>query len=152
MINSINFVNNRINYPLRQVDNKNYKIFNQTQTDYFVSQREQALPYVAEVLGHSQNEDEIVNYLYIFNNMIDTGIKNTNKMYPVLSRFNNTNSPEIQTFLAGIYRKLQVPDAFGPLVAMLIKNSVNPQRTYFDANEEIGGAILSYISDKFKVN
>lgn len=55
-------------------------------------------------------------------------------------------------FLAGIYRKIQVPDAFGPLVNMLIKNSIdppNPNQT-FDPNEEIGGAILSYLSDNFR--
>ena len=72
-------------------------------------------------------------------------------MYPTLSRFNETKSPNIQTFLAGIYRKTQVPDAFGPLVKMLIQNSLNPQpNDIFDPNEEIGGAILSYVSDRFR--
>ena len=66
------------------------------------------------------------------------------------SRFNNTTSPNIQTYLAGIYRKTQVPDAFGPLVKMLIQNSLRPQTSNFDPNEEIGGAILSYISDRFR--
>ena len=129
---------------------KNYRTFDKTKTDYLVSQRERALPYLAEVLGHSQNEKEIVEDLFILNKSIDAGTKDVKKMYPVLSRFNNTTSPEIQTFLAGIYRKLQVPDAFGPLCEMLIRNSINPQKSYFDPNEEIGGAILSYLSDRFK--
>ena len=69
-------------------------------------------------------------------------------MYPTLARFNQTKSPNVQTYLAGIYRKTQVPDAFGPLVCMLIQNSVNPPKPpqYFDPNEEIGGAILSYLA------
>ena len=72
-------------------------------------------------------------------------------MYPALSRFNDTKSPNIQTFLAGIYRKTQVPDAFGPLVKMLVQNSINPTpNPYFDPNEEIGGAILSYLSDRYR--
>lgn len=71
-------------------------------------------------------------------------------MYPVLARFNNTTSPNIQTFLAGIYRKIQVPDAFGPLVKMLIQNSMRPQTANFDPNEEIGGAILSYLNPRFR--
>lgn len=62
------------------------------------------------------------------------------------------DSPNIQTFLAGIYRKTQVPDAFGPLVKMLIQNSMRPQTSNFDPNEEIGGAILSYLSDRFRKN
>jgi len=124
---------------------RNYAIFNQQKVDCFVKQRENALPYVAYVLIHSNNEAQITEMLYIFNSMIDAGVKDTKKMYPVLARFNNTTSPNIQTFLAGIYRKMQVPDAFGPLVKMLIQNSLKPQTSNFDPNEEIGGAILAYL-------
>ena len=104
------------------------------------------------ILTHSNHEAQITETLYILDRMIDNGTKGIDKLYPIFSRFNNTNSPNIQTFLAGIYRKIQVPDAFGPLVKMLIQNSLqphNPQQT-FDPNEEIGGAILSYLSDRFR--
>jgi len=128
----------------------NYRTFNITRTQAYVAGRQAALPILAERLGKSQNENEIVEDLFILNSMIDNGVKDVESMYPVLSRFNNTTSPSIQTFLAGIYRKLQIPDAFGPLVAMLIKNSINPPNSNFDPNEEIGGAIISYLSDRFK--
>lgn len=128
----------------------NYCSFNQPKVDYFVKQKEQALPYLTDILQHSNNETQITETLYIVDRMIENGTKGVDKMYPVLSRFNNTNSPFIQTFLAGIYRKIQVPDAFGPLVAMLIRNSVNPPQTNFDPNEEVGGAILAYLSDSFR--
>ena len=60
---------------------------------------------------------------------------------------NNTKNPNIQTYLAGIYRKIKVPDAFGPLCVMLIQNAINPpQNCHFDPNEEIGGAILDYLA------
>lgn len=128
----------------------NYCSFNQPKVDYFVKQKEQALPYLTDILQHSNNEAQITETLYIVDRMIENGTKGVDKMYPTLSRFNNTNSPFIQTFLAGIYRKIQVPDAFGPLVAMLIRNSVNPPQTNFDPNEEVGGAILAYLSDRFR--
>lgn len=131
---------------------KNYRTFNPVKVTYLVNKKEQALPYLAEVLGHTQNENEIVEDLYILNKTIDAGTPDVKRMYPVLSRFNNTNSPEIQTFLAGIYRKLQIPDAFGPLVSMLIRNSFNPHYSTFDPNEEIGGAVLAYLSDRFNVD
>lgn len=130
--------------------NRNYTIVDKNKVDYFVSQKEASLPYLADILSHSNNEEQIVETLNILNSMLDNGVKGIDKMYPILSRFNNTNSPNIQTFLAGIYRKTQVPDAFGPLVKMLIQNSLNPQTSNFDPNEEIGGAILSYISDRFR--
>lgn len=125
--------------------NRNYTIVDKYKVDYFVKQRENALPYIADVLIHSNNEAQITETLYILNDMVDAGVKDVDKMYPVLARFNNTTSPNIQTFLAGIYRKIRVPDAFGPLISMLIRNSIQGQTSNFDPNEEIGGAILEYL-------
>ena len=130
--------------------NRNYTVVDKNKADYFVSQKEASLPYLADILAHSNNETQIVETLYIVDQMLDEGVKGVDKMYPVLARFNNTTSPNIQVFLAGIYRKTQVPDAFGPLVKMLIQNSLRPQTSNFDPNEEIGGAILSYLSDMFR--
>jgi hypothetical protein len=130
---------------------RNWTLFDQERVRYFVDQKEKALPYLSNVLSCSNNETQVVETLYILNRMLDNGTEGIDKMYPVLSRFNNTQSPNVQTFLAGIYRKTQVPDAFGPLVKMLIQNSLKPQQSsYFDPNEEIGGAILSYISPRFR--
>ena len=127
---------------------RNYCLFDQNKVDYFVKQKENALPYLTNILATSQNENEIVEALYITDRMLDNGTKGIEKLYPVFARFNNTQSPNIQTFLAGIYRKTQIPDAFGPLVKMLIQNSLKPynQNQPFDPNEEIGGAILSYLA------
>ena len=126
--------------------NRNYTLVDKNKVDFFVSQKEAALPYLADVLINSNNEAQITETLYIIDKMLDNGTKDVEKMYPVLARFNNTTSPNIQTFLAGIYRKTQVPDAFGPLIRMLIQNSLKPQTSNFDPNEEIGGAILSYLA------
>ncbi|MBQ8168147.1 hypothetical protein IJZ97_01865 [bacterium] len=129
----------------------NYTVVDPQKVDAFVKQGEKALPYISDILEHSNNEAQVTETLYILDRMIDGGTKGVDKMYPVLSRFNDTKSPNVQTFLAGIYRKTQVPDAFGPLVKMLVQNSINPNPTpYFDPNEEIGGAILSYLSDRYK--
>ena len=79
--------------------------------------------------------------------MIDEGNEDIKDLYPILSKYNNSKNPNIQTFLAGIYRKIKVPDAFGPLCAMLIQNAINPPKDcFFDPNEEIGGAILNYLA------
>lgn len=155
--NISNFLNTK---PLHSVgmsvqmpnSQRNYCLFNQQEVDYFVNQKENALPYLTNVLKTSNNEAQITETLYIMDRMIDNGTKGIDELYPVFSRFNNTTSPNIQTFLAGIYRKIQVPDAFGPLVKMLIQNSQKPAEPNlpFDPNEEIGGAILSYISDRWR--
>lgn len=138
-------IGNSVQMPNRQ---RNYCLFNQAEVDYFVNQKENALPYLTNVLQTSNNEAQITETLYIMDRMIENGTKGIDKLYPVFSRFNTTTSPNIQTFLSGIYRKIQVPDAFGPLVKMLIQNSMQPQNPNqpFDSNEEIGGAILSYLT------
>lgn len=136
--------------------NRNYCLFDKNRVDYFVSQKEAALPYLNQILQTSNDEKQITETLYILDRMLDNGTKGIKEMYPAFSRFNSTKSPNIQTFLAGIYRKTQIPDAFGPLVSMLIQNSLqNKNKTntslltahpaQFDPNEEIGGAILEYI-------
>ena len=124
---------------------RNYAIVDKNKVDYFVKQKESALQYLNDILINSNNEEQITETLYILNSMADSGTKGLDKLYPALSRFNSTQSPNIQTFLAGIYRKTLVPDAFGPLVKMLIQNSLKPQTSNFDPNEEIGGAILEYL-------
>ncbi|MBO6257183.1 hypothetical protein J6N69_04015 [bacterium] len=164
-INTINNQNCRPILPCRQNANwglrpninmpninRNYCLFDQNKVDYFVKQKENALPYLTDILEHSNNEAQVTETLYIMDRMIDNGTKGIDKLYPVFSRFNQTQSPNIQTFLAGIYRKIQVPDAFGPLCKMLIQNSLKPNspNQTFDPNEEIGGAILSYLSDRWR--
>lgn len=136
-----------INVQMPTMD-RNYCIFNQEKVDYFVSQRERAIPHLEDVLNTSKDEKEVVETLYIVDRMIDSGVKGVDKMYPSLAKYNDTTSPNVQTFLAGIYRKTKVPDAFGPLCSMLIKNSINPpdKSCGFDPNEEIGGAILDYLA------
>lgn len=121
----------------------NFRTFPQLTTDYFVKEGEKSFPAMSANLKSGKN---VVETLYILDRIQEKGTGDAGKLYPELSRYNKTSNPEIQTFLAGIYRKTQVPDAFGPLVTMLIQNALHPPKTYFDPNEEIGGAIISYFS------
>ncbi len=134
-----------VSYPNQT---RNYCVFS-PRVNERIKNGESELPVIKESLKNPLSEDEVIEDLFILNCMIDEGL-DVNKvaaLYPELSRYNGTNSPNIQTFLAGIYRKTKVPDAFGPLIAMLIRNSINPPpNANFDANEEIGGAILDYLA------
>lgn len=127
--------------------NRNYCRFDEVKVLYYLSKKEDALPLIENTLKTSNDEKEVCEALYISNRLLDNGVKGFDKMYPSFAKFNDTKSPNIQTFLAGVYRKTKVPDAFGPLWKMLIQNSVNPpkEKPLFDPNEEIGGAILDYL-------
>ena len=128
-----------VSYPNQY---RNYCLFDENRI-----QERKNLGIIKSSLENPQSKDEVVEDLYILNRMLDEGEKGIEELYPVLSRYNDTKSPDIQTFLAGIYRKTKIPDAFGPLISMRIKNSINPpQNAGFDPNEEIGGAILEYLA------
>jgi hypothetical protein len=128
-----------VSYPTQ---NRNYCIFDEKR----VSEKKD-LELLKKSLENPKNENEIVEDLYVLNCMLDEGEKGVAELYPTLSKYNNTKNPNIQTFLAGIYRKTKVPDAFGPLCVMLIQNAINPPKDcHFDPNEEIGGAILDYLA------
>lgn len=128
-----------------------YSIFDMNKVDVFVKNGERALPKLSNMLQNAQSEDEIVEGLYIADRMIDSGVKNMDKLYyPVFSRFNESKSPNVQTFLAGVYRKTLNPDAFGPLVKMMCTNIMNPPKSNFDPNEEVGGAVIQYIREAVK--
>ena len=120
---------------------QNYLTFPPLVTDYIIK----TAP-VAALADNLENRQHVVQSLYLLDRIHEAKTGDIKHLYPVLSKYNSTTNPEIQTFLAGIYRKIQVPDAFGPLISMLIRNSINPHNTYFDPNEEIGGAILSYLA------
>lgn len=109
--------------------------------------KRRSLEEIKTSLENPKSEDTVIEDLYELNLFLDEGHKEVAEIYPTLSKYNQTDSPNIQSFLAGIYRKTKVPDAFGPLIAMLVRNSINPPKNaQFDANEEIGGAILDYLA------
>ena len=150
-ISGVDSINNFRSVTELPSGKRNYTLVDKNKVDFFVKTGKYSLPYFERVLKNTNDERQTVEALYILDRMLDSGVKDIDKMYPVLSKFNDTKSANIQTFLAGIYRKTQVPDAFGPLVKMLIQNSLHPQPNQtFDPNEEIGGAILSYINPRFK--
>ena len=130
---------NSVSYPNQY---RNYCIFDETR----IAEKKD-LKVIEETLTHPQSDEDVLESLCALNLLIDEGEQNTDKLYPTLSKYNSSKNPNIQTYLAGIYRKIKVPDAFGPLCVMLIQNAINPpENCHFDPNEEIGGAILDYLA------
>ncbi len=123
---------------------RNYCQFNEQRVNEILKQADHALPVVDEFLKTAQTEQQVCEALYVLDRMIDNKVKDVDKLYPTLSKFNYTHSPNIQVLLAGIYRKTLIPDAYGPLNRMLAQQIYYPTSPFFDPTEEIGGAILEY--------
>lgn len=131
---------------------RNYCTYNEKRTQELVSAGEQALPYIDTFLKSVNTEEQVLDALQILDKMLDKGVKGIDKLYPAMSRFNDVTSPNIQVMLSGIYRKTLVPDAFGPLNKMLLRQTFTPNSPYFDPTEEIGGAIMEYLKNQAKIN
>lgn len=129
-------------------DTRNYCIYNEARVQTLANEGDDVLPYLKEYLQNTSdktNENGVLEALCVIDKLADKNPKSLDKMYPYLSKFNDTNSPDIQVMLSGIYRKILVPDAFGPLCKMLHKQITHPNSKYFDPTEETGGAILEYL-------
>lgn len=124
---------------------RNYCIFNMPLVNKLVQNAPKSTPLIEKRILSSKDEKVIAEGLYAFDRMVDAGKLDIQKTYPTLAKFNDSKSPTVQVLLAGIYRKTQIPDAFGPLNKMLIQDSINPPVGNFDPTEEIGGAILEYL-------
>lgn len=127
---------------------RNYCTYDEERTKELVQAGEEALPYIDSFLKTATSEVQILDSLQVLDKMLDADVNGIEKMYPTLSRFNNTDSANVQVMLAGIYRKTLIPDAFGPLLKMLIKQSLSQDCIPFDPTEEIGGAIYEYLRYK----
>lgn len=137
--------------PQMPTKDRPYCLFDTDKVDVFVKNKERALPKLTQMLQNAKTEEEITEGLYIADRMIDGGTKGIgNLYYQAFSRFNNSRSANVQTFLSGVYRKTLNPDAFGPLVKMMCDNFINPPKSNFDPNEEVGGAVIEYIRDAVK--
>ena len=133
-------------------DTRNHADFNEELVQKIASYKEQAIKPVCDMLQTANNEKDITAGLFLINRIIDAGAKNVGDYYHIFSKFNYNKSPNVQVMLAGIYRKTLVPDGFGPLMTMLIQNSQAPTIKPFDAQEEVGGAILEYLRNASAVN
>lgn len=131
---------------------RNYSTYDEKRTSMLVNAKEEALEYIDAFLKSANTEEQVSDALQVLDKMLDKGVKGIDKMYPTLSRFNNVTSPNVQVLLAGIYRKTLVPDAFGPLNKMLLRQTFMPNSPYFDPAEEIGGAILDYLKYQSDIN
>ncbi len=129
-------------------EKRNYSLFDEKLVSKIASYKEKSVKPVVDMLKTAEKEKDITAGLFLLNRIIDAGAKNVADTYPIISKFNYTKSHNVQVMLAGIYRKTLVPDGFGPLMTMFMKNSQTPTQIPFDPNEEVGGAILEYLRNK----
>ena len=101
--------------PVLATKEKPYCQFDQKKVDLFVNAKEKAIPALTKMLNEAETEEDKTEGLFIANEMIAAGTKGMDKMYyGTFSKFNEDRSPNVQSMLSGVYRRILVPDAVGP--------------------------------------
>lgn len=93
----------------------------------------------------------LLETLYAANRLADAGVSTISDIYPAASLFNTHPHPLTQIYLAGLYRKLNRPESFGPLLATLTHQAVSAyggQAPMTALSEEVGGAVLQLIANR----
>lgn len=116
-----------------------------------VKYRKAVIQPLFKLLQSSTNGYQIIEGLYLAQRLAEEKVKGVNALYPAAARFNYTQDPLIQVYLAGFYRKLDVPDSFGPLLEMAWRHAQQPRTQAFQTGlnpmEEIGGTLLQQIAN-----
>lgn len=123
-------------------------LMNMPRIEFLAKQGERVLPALGRFLQTATAVPPILEALYLAQRLVENKTPGVKTLYGPASRFNNTNDPYIQVYLAGFYRKLDEPATFGPLLAMFYRRMSQPAYpTPFDPLEEIGGSILQQVSE-----
>lgn len=114
--------------------------------------RQHVIPPLFQLLSSSMQPMQIVEGLYLAQRLAETKTPGVQQLYAAAARFNYTNDPLIQVYLAGFYRKLNVPEAFGPMLEMALRHAQQPRTTPFQVGlnpmEEVGGTLLQMMVER----
>ncbi len=105
-----------------------------------------------QLLQVSMETPQVVEALYLAQRLAEQHVPGVSALYAAAARFNQTRNPLVQIYLAGFYRKLNVPESFGPMLDMFIRNVLQPPAPIpggiSNPQEEIGGTLLELIARK----
>ncbi len=123
-----------------------------------VSYKSQAVPLLGNFLqqqvfeinqNRPQKLPQVIEALYTADQLLEAGVVEAGELYGITSALNTHPNPILQIYLAGFYRKLNRPEAFGPMLSSLVHQA---QTQYYqplpmlNPSEEVGGTVLSMIA------
>ena len=116
------------------------------------NQGTRVLPGLHQIFNTSPHRLQLVEGLYLAQRLAEKKTPGINQLYGSTTRLQFTTDPLLQVYLAGFYRKIDEPAAYGPMMEMMLRHSQRPvwerqreiQQTGINAVEEIGGTLLAY--------
>lgn len=104
---------------------------------------------LGRLLYSSMHRLQIIEGLYLAQRLAELKAPGVKSLYAATTRFQYSTDPLVQVYLAGFYRKLNVPESFGPMLEMLVRQAQQPPRYQPGLNpmEEVGGTILQQLAE-----
>ena len=123
---------------------------NELLIDAIVAYRERAILPLMKFFNQPQRSFALAEGLYTAQKLAENNVKGVETLYGPISRYNASPDALVQIYLAGFYRSIDEPAAFGPLLGTLIRQSVYNYPSQGEPNsniaEEVGGAILQILA------
>lgn len=113
-----------------------------------VQYRHAVVPALYQLLNTSSNRFQVIEGLYLAQRLAEEKVYGVRNLYAAAARFNQSTDPLILTYLAGFYRKLDVPESFGPMLGRLVALSQQPYPQGQNPLEEIGGTVLQQLASR----
>lgn len=126
--------------------------FNEPLVQEICRYREQAIPALYQFLSTVQTIPALLEGVHTATRLAKIQVQNTSSLYAAVSRWNTNPDPLVQIYLAGLYREIQEPATFGPMLATLVHRAVTQyplQSTpNYNITEEVGGTLLQQIASR----
>lgn len=110
------------------------------------------LVWVAQQHPENAGVLPLVAGLYLAERLIEAGQAPPKNLYATVSPLNRHPHPLVQIYLAGLYRHLDAPQAFGPMLETLMRDTFTPRNPNtpptWDVAEEVGGTLLQLIANR----
>lgn len=125
--------------------------FNEPLVQQIVAHRQAAVPHLFNTLLTTTAVPVFLEAVHAADRLAELRTPGVQQLYGAVSRWNSHPDPLVQIYLAGLYRKLQHPATFGPMLSTLINRAVTqyPMQASPTHNvaEEVGGAVLQQIAE-----
>lgn len=112
---------------------------------------ERAIPALAAMFKHPPSDLALLEGIRVAEKLADTNTPGVETLYAPLSQWNTHPNPMIQIYLAGLYRRLNLPATVGPMLATLMHQSMTNYQAQGspmqNITEEVGGTILQQFAD-----
>lgn len=126
--------------------------FNEPLVGQIASYGETAVPMLARFLSGTPSFHGLLEGLWTGQRLAQQGARNARILYGAVSQWNTHPAPLVQIYLAGLYRYLNEPASFGPMLATLMNRALTqyPLQSSRDYNitEEVGGTVLQQIANR----